>query len=123
MRKNTEQHAKIAKLRSLGMSLRSIAEECGLSIPRVHQILNPYNSEGAFIEYKCAKCGASWTSKSRTKPKRCPSCGTHYWSKNATVATGVPAAPEHSEEASSVSVVEENLTPSIETQDTETASE
>ena len=32
-------------------------------------------------------------------------------------------APEHSEEASSVSVVEENLTLSSETQDTETASE
>ena len=123
MRKNTEQHAKIAKLRSLGMSLRSIAEECGLSIPRVHQILNPYNSEGAFIKYKCAKCEESWTSKSRTKPKRCPSCGTHFWSKNATVATGIPASPEHLEEGSSVTAVEENLNTLSETQDTETASE
>lgn len=123
MRKNTEQHTKIAKLRSLGMSLRSIAEECGLSIPRVHQILNPYNSEGAFIKYECAKCGEAWTSKSRTKPKRCPSCGTHFWSKNATVATGMPASTEHLEESSSVSVVEENLNTSSETQDTGTATE
>lgn len=107
MRKNTEQHAKIAELRSLGMSLRSIAEACGLSIPRVHQILNPYNAEGAFIDYNCSKCENQWTSKSKTKPKRCPECGTHFWTKNSTFARGLAKSLEHT----SVSVIEEDFTP------------
>ena len=104
MRKNVEQHDKILELRSMGMSLRSIAEACGLSIPRIHQILNPYNPDGAFISYSCAKCGEKWTSKSKTKPKRCPACGTHYWAK-------LPANAVSS--SVKVVVVEEDLSTSI----------
>jgi NAD-dependent SIR2 family protein deacetylase len=110
VRKNTEQHEKITKLRSMGMSLRSIAEECGLSIPRVHQILNPYNAEGAFISYTCNTCGANWSSKARTKPKRCPSCGTHFWSGSGPASKGasghLTAVP-----VDRVEVVDQSLTP------------
>ncbi len=108
MLKNTEQHTKITKLRSMGLSLRSIAEECGLSIPRVHQILNPYNAEGVFLSYTCVTCRVNWSSKARTKPKRCPSCGTHFWAVQNTTVKG---ALERATNATIVKVVEEALTP------------
>ena len=94
MKENTELRDKVQTLRKAGLSLRAVAEACGVSKVRVHQLEHPHNPGGKARRYSCKRCGKVFMSKSRSKPARCPQrtggCGSFYWDRDEAGTTRTP---------------------------------
>jgi len=79
LRFDTIEETKIRKRIASGETLRSIADDYGVSRQRIHAFLNRPNPKGRTVTYTCAKCCGSWKSQARYVPDRCGVCGTHHW--------------------------------------------